>query len=319
MVRLAVSTPDSPPLNSGSTQVIVQPNSNNNSSSATNNSYVHQTDPLASQAATTTPPAQASVSPTQQMAQNIPPGAIPLNQMSPHHMPPPFHHPHSGSNGAHLHDHSNGHHHNGLYLGPAYANEFYPAGADGAPTHGAYFIPQEMCPAHTQLCTVHPEYGENTLSISWNLSARSFGNGHTREELTEASWINSPTSSLEHHLTSAREPLSMRSLLIYYVFLSVNLLLSTQNLGCCCCGSFFLHAYPTTEHTNFAENTFSRVWCEDCCLDLALSWELPDRRGVQARREKFKDDCTINQECHEYILWARLWADAIRSQDAIQC
>lgn len=165
MVRLAVSTPDSPPLNSGSTQVIVQP-SNNNSSSATNNSYVHQTDPLASQAATTTPPAQASISPTQQMAQNIPPGAIPLNQMSPHHMPPPFHHPHSGSNGAHLHDHSNGHHHNGLYLGPAYANEFYPAGADGAPTHGAYFIPQEMCPAHTQLCTVHPEYGENTLSIS---------------------------------------------------------------------------------------------------------------------------------------------------------
>lgn len=165
MVRLAVSTPDSPPLNSGSTQVLAQPN-NNNASSAVNNSYAHQTDAVA-QPTATTPPAQASVSPTQQnnshqMAQNIPPGAIPLNQMSPHHMPPFHHHPHSsGANGgAHVHDHSNGHHHNGLYLGPAYANEFYPAGAD-APPHGAYFIPPEMCPAHTQLCTVHPEYGKS--------------------------------------------------------------------------------------------------------------------------------------------------------------
>lgn len=157
MVRLAVSSPDSPPLNSGSTQVIAQTN-NNNATSATNNSYAHQTDTIAQ------PSTQASVSPTQQnshqMAQNIPPGAIPLNQMSPHHMPPFHHHPHSsGANGAHIHDHSNGHHHNGLYLGPAYANEFYPAGSE-APPHGAYFIPPELCPAHT-LCTVHPEYGKN--------------------------------------------------------------------------------------------------------------------------------------------------------------
>lgn len=151
MVRLAVSSPDSPPLNSGSTQVI-----------ATNagNSYDAVVQPT-----TTTPPVQASVSPSQQnshqMAQNIPPGAIPLNQMSPHHMPPFHHHPHSGgaNGGGHIHDHNNGHHHNGLYLGPAYANEFYPAGAD-APPHGAYFIPPEMCPAHPQLCTVHPEYGK---------------------------------------------------------------------------------------------------------------------------------------------------------------
>ena len=146
MVRLAVSTPDSPPL-SGSTQVIVQGN-NIIAASVVNNSY----DP-----AETTPPAQ-TVSPAQnshQMA-NIPPGTITLNQMSPHHMPPYHHHPQNGV----LHDHSNGHHHNGLYLGPAYTNEFYPGGAD-APPHGAYFIPPELCPAHTQLCTVHPEYGKN--------------------------------------------------------------------------------------------------------------------------------------------------------------
>jgi hypothetical protein len=165
MVRLAVSTPDSPPLNSGTTQVIAQANNSNATSTATNNSY----EPVA-QPTTTTPPAQASVSPTQQnshqMAQNIPPGAIPLNQMSPHHMPPFHHHPHSsgGANGSHIHDHNNGHHHNGLYLGPAYANEFYPAGSE-APPHGAYFIPPELCPAHTQLCTVHPEYGKRNIMI----------------------------------------------------------------------------------------------------------------------------------------------------------
>lgn len=161
MVRLAVSSPDSPPL-TGSTQVIAQPN-NSTASSAAINSYVHQTDTAV--APTTTPPAQTSVSPTQQnshqMASNIPPGAIPLNQMSPHHMPPYHHHPQNGV----LHDHSNGHHHNGLYLGPAYTNEFYPAGAD-APPHGAYFIPPELCPAHTQLCTVHPEYGEKIVIIT---------------------------------------------------------------------------------------------------------------------------------------------------------
>lgn len=147
MVRLAVSSPDSPPLNSGSTQLIAQSN-NNSASSTANNSYAHQTDAVAQP---TTPPAQASSSPTQQnshqMAPNIPPGAIQLNQMTQHHMPP-FHH------------HTNGHHHNGLYLGPAYTNEFYPAGADAPPPHGAYFIPPELCPAHTQLCTVHPEYGK---------------------------------------------------------------------------------------------------------------------------------------------------------------
>lgn len=152
MVRLAVSSPDSPPLNSGSTQVIAQSN-NNNASSTANNSYAHQTD-AAAQPSTTTPPTQASVTPSQQnshqMAQSIPPGAIQLNQMSPHHMPP-FHH------------HTNGHHHNGLYLGPAYTNEFYPASSD-APPHGAYFIPPELCPAHTQLCTVHPEYGKHCTS-----------------------------------------------------------------------------------------------------------------------------------------------------------
>lgn len=164
MVRLAVSTPESPPLISGSNLVIAQTN-NSNASSAANNSYVD----AVAQPSTTTPPAQASVSPTQnshQMTQNIPPGAIPLNQMSPHHMPPFHHHPHnSGANGGHIHDHSNGHHHNGLYLGPAYGNEFYPAGAD-APPHGAYFIPPEMCPAHTQLCTVHPEYGKKSFFLT---------------------------------------------------------------------------------------------------------------------------------------------------------
>lgn len=159
MVRLAVSSPDSPPLNSGSTQVIAQPN--NASSGAANSSYDAVAQPSA-----TTPPAQASVSPTQQnshpMASNIPPSAIPLNQMS-HHMPP-YHHHHGsgGANGAHnIHEHTNGHHHNGLYLGPAYANEYYPAGAD-APPPGAYFLPPELCPAHTQLCTVHPEYGKSS-------------------------------------------------------------------------------------------------------------------------------------------------------------
>lgn len=167
MVRLAVSTPDSPPLISGTNLVIAQTNNSNASSTS---SYVD----AVTQPSTTTPPAQASVSPTQnshQMTQNIPPGVIPLNQMSPHHMPP-FHHmpPHnSGANGGHIHDHNNGHHHNGLYLGPAYANEFYQAGAD-APPHGAYFIPPEMCPAHTQLCTVHPEYGKKSFFLTWLLT-----------------------------------------------------------------------------------------------------------------------------------------------------
>lgn len=217
MVRLAVSSPDSPPLNSGSSQVISQ--SNNNTSSSANNSYVHQTDAVA-QPSTTTPPVQASVSPTQQnshqMAQTIPPGAIPLNQMSPHHMPPSFHHhPHSsGANGGapHIHDHNNGHHHNGLYLGPAYANEYYPAGAD--PPHGAYFIPPELCPAHTQLCTVHPEYGKPRLSTEpqlncvyskilfsdlWKLTAQGV-------EQTP-SFGGTQKICLEHHLTSTQEPL----------------------------------------------------------------------------------------------------------------
>ncbi|CRL01169.1 CLUMA_CG014459, isoform B [Clunio marinus] len=165
MVRLAVSTPDSPPLNGGVAQVIAQTNNTNASASAANNSYVHQMDTNAQ--STTTPPTQASTSPTQQnshqLTQNLPPGAIPLNQMSPHHMPPFHHHPHgSGANGAHIHDHNNGHHHNGLYIGPAYANEFYSPGAD-APPH--YFIPPELCPAHTQLCTVHPDYGPVTVPM----------------------------------------------------------------------------------------------------------------------------------------------------------
>lgn len=194
MVRLAVSSPDSPPLNSGSTQVIAPVNNNNNTASAANNSYAHQTDAVA-QPSTTTPPLQASVSPTQQnnnqMAQSIP-----LNQMSPHHMPPFHHHPHSsGANGAHIHDHNNGHHHNGLYLQP-YANEFYPAGADGAPPHGAYFIPPELCPAHTQLCTVHPEYGKQTANRFTPISRP------TSLTRNHKSWTNSfVLNGLEHHLT----------------------------------------------------------------------------------------------------------------------
>lgn len=161
MVRLAVSSPDSLPL-SGSTQVIAQVN-NSSASGAANNNYVHQTETVV--APTTTPPAQTSISPTQQnshqMAPNIPPGVIPLNQMSPHHMPPYHHHQQNGV----LHDHSNGHHHNGLYLGPAYTNEFYPAGGD---PHGAYYMPPELCPAHTQLCTVHPEYGKRFVEFWGN-------------------------------------------------------------------------------------------------------------------------------------------------------
>jgi hypothetical protein len=145
MVRLTVS--DSPPLsNSGNnnsqaaTQVITQ--SPNNSASG---SYVvHQTDTIVAPS-TSSPVHNAS-------GQQIAPQALTI---PPHHMPPPFH---QNTNGGHMHD--NGHHHNGgtLYLGAAYANEFYP----GAETpHGtAYFIP-ELCPAHTQLCTaVHPEYGK---------------------------------------------------------------------------------------------------------------------------------------------------------------
>lgn len=159
MVRLAVSTPDSPPLSTTtSSGSIAQSQTNNNNSSANvNNSYVHQTETVAP---STSSPVQvaASVSPSQmqpssgggQICGNITPQALPL----PHHMPPPFH---TGANGIH----DNGHHHNGgtLYLGAAYANEFYP-GAE-APHGTAYFIPPELCPAHTQLCTaVHPEYGK---------------------------------------------------------------------------------------------------------------------------------------------------------------
>lgn len=137
MVRLAVS-PDSPPLatSAGSTQVITQ-NSSNNSSPGSNYEP------------STSSPVQASVSPS-----HVPPQALPLSSQIPHHMPPPFH----SANGIH----DNGHHHNGgtLYLGAAYANEFYP-GAE-APHGTAFFIPPELCPAHTQLCTaVHPEYGKH--------------------------------------------------------------------------------------------------------------------------------------------------------------
>jgi hypothetical protein len=160
MVRLAVSTPDSPPLISsgnGSGGSSITSSNNNNSN------FAHQTDQTNVVTSTTTPPVQsASVSPTQQqqnshqMAQNIPPGAIPLNQITPHHIPSFHHHP-TGSNGGvpHIHDHNNGHHHNGLYL--PYQNEFYPAGSEGPPH---YYIPPELCPAHTQICTVHPEYGK---------------------------------------------------------------------------------------------------------------------------------------------------------------
>lgn len=152
MVRLAVSTPDSPPLSttsSASTQVIAQSqtNSSNNSSTGSVNSNY--------EAPSTSSPVQASVSPSQmQQPGIIAPQALPLSSQIPHHMPPPFH----SANGIH----DNGHHHNGgtLYLGAAYANEFYP-GAD-APHGTAYFIPPELCPAHTQLCTaVHPEYGKH--------------------------------------------------------------------------------------------------------------------------------------------------------------
>lgn len=158
MVRLAVTTPDSPPLStttsSGAAQQVItqsQTNNNNNSAGSVNNSYVHQTETVAP---STSSPIQASVSPSQMQPTSQ---ALPLSTLSSqitHHMPPPYH---TGANGIH----DNGHHHNGgtLYLGAAYANEFYP-GAE-APHGTAYFIPPELCPAHTQLCTaVHPEYGK---------------------------------------------------------------------------------------------------------------------------------------------------------------
>jgi hypothetical protein len=168
MVRLAVSTPDSPPLStttsSGSTLVIAQSqtnNNNNNSSGSVNNSSYETVAP------STSSPVQASVSPSQMPPpSSITSQALPLSTQIPHHIPPPFH---SAANGIH----DNGHHHNGgtLYLGAAYANEFYP-GAE-APHGTAYFIPPELCPAHhTQLCTaVHPEYGKrkiNTHSLKMN-------------------------------------------------------------------------------------------------------------------------------------------------------
>jgi hypothetical protein len=162
MVRLAVSTPDSPPLStttgSGSTQVIAQSqtnNNNNNSSGSVNNSSSNFETVVV--APSTSSPIQASVSPSQMPPpSNITPQALPLSTQIPHHIPPPFH---TAANGIH----DNGHHHNGgtLYLGAAYANEFYP-GAE-APHGAAYFIPQELCPAHTQLCTVHPEYGKQAI------------------------------------------------------------------------------------------------------------------------------------------------------------
>lgn len=150
MVRLALSSPDSPPLSTtsgGTTQVIAQSqtNSSNNSSTGSVNSN-YEPPPTSS-------PVQASVSPSQMQPGNIAPLPA-LSSQIPHHMPPPYH------TGNGIHD--NGHHHNGgtLYLGAAYANEFYP-GAE-APHGAAFFIPPELCPAHTQLCTaVHPEYGKH--------------------------------------------------------------------------------------------------------------------------------------------------------------
>lgn len=162
MVRLAVSTPDSPPLTGApqATQVIAQ-SANNAVSVNVNNSYETIVAP-----STSSPVHTASVSPSQ-MQQNppqLPPQAL---QMPPHHMPPPFH---QTANGAHLHD--NGHHHNGgtLYIGAAYANEFYP-GAE-TPHGAAFFIPPELCPAHTQLCTaVHPEYGKTEQNNQKKISS----------------------------------------------------------------------------------------------------------------------------------------------------
>lgn len=177
MVRLAVQTPDPPPLiNNASTQVIASGNGTGGNTGSPNNNYsVHQatTDQI-NPATTATPPMTAgSVSPSTQQqqnshqmaAQNIPPGAIPLNQLTPHHIPPYHHHP-SGSNGGgvpHIHDHNNGHHHNGLYM--PYPNEYYSPGSDGPPH---YFLPPELCPAHTQICTVHPEYGKQIRQYQRN-------------------------------------------------------------------------------------------------------------------------------------------------------
>lgn len=140
MVRLAVSTPDSPPLSTvgGTTQVIAQ-SQTNSSSNSSSGSY---------EAPSTSSPVQASVSPSQMQPANI--ATLPLSSQIPHHMPPPYH---TG----------NGHHHNGgtLYLGAAYANEFYP----GAEAPHGFYIPPELCPTHTQLCTaVHPEYGKHRSS-----------------------------------------------------------------------------------------------------------------------------------------------------------
>jgi hypothetical protein len=160
MVRLTVSTPDSPPLASSGTsnnnhtqttaQVITQSANTSASGNASNSYVVHQTETIVAPSTSSPVHTAASISQMGSAQQQI---ATQTLTIQPHHMaPPPFH---QSGNGIH----DNGHHHNGaLYIGAAYANEFYP-GAE-AP---AFFIPPELCPAHTQLCTaVHPEYGKKS-------------------------------------------------------------------------------------------------------------------------------------------------------------
>lgn len=149
MVRLAVPSPDSPPHSNHSS-------SNNISAPATNSNYVPVADlstadaTVQSRSPQATPPPAMQHSP-QHISQQAPLMQAPMHhgvshpgsQMMPHHMQPSHHHMHHQ-------------HHNGLYMGPAYQNEFYP----GGPDQHAYFLPPEMCPAHTQICTVHPEFGK---------------------------------------------------------------------------------------------------------------------------------------------------------------
>lgn len=114
------------------------------------------------------------------------------------------------------------------------------------------------------------------------------------------SWINPllSTTSLEHHLTLARESLSVCSFLVYYVFVFfhfyfVNLPLSASNLFSCSLNG---------ETNLWCRNVFffPSFWCEDLVLFLLLGkmrcWG--KENAVQKILLKLRNE----SECHEFFL-----------------
>lgn len=155
MVRLAVPSPDSPPLSTHSSSNNLNANTNSFAPQSQQNEQQSINQSVSPQP---TPPPAPPQSQSMQMSPQQTPQMAPPQQQPPlmTQMHPMHHH--------HMHQHpqhNNGHHHNGLYL-PAYGNEYYP-GATDQHGHTAYLIPPEYCPTHAPMCTMHSDYGKRFL------------------------------------------------------------------------------------------------------------------------------------------------------------